>query len=103
VCAFVYAMAHSVQGFGVVVREHNKISIEKLTFKAPLPGQVRVKIHACGLCHSDVSGLTGKIPFPLPCALGHEGAGVIESVGSSESKWKVGDRVILTLVMPCGT
>jgi len=59
-----------------------------------------MKIHACGLCHSDVSGVNGTIPYPLPCVLGHEGAGILEAAGPG-SVWKTGDRAILTLVHPC--
>lgn len=95
-------MVAPVRGLACTVRELNKVEVEELTFLPPGPGEVRLKIHACGLCHSDVSALDGKFPFPRPLILGHEGAGVIESIGSSLiGSWKVGDRVILTLVMPC--
>ena len=60
-----------------------------------------MKVQACGLCHSDVSCANGKMAHPLPAVLGHEGAGIIESVGAGVVNWKVGDRAILTLVMPC--
>ncbi len=45
------------------------------------PDEVRVRIRAAGLCHSDVSVLDGTIPFPTPVVLGHEGAGEVEAVG----------------------
>ena len=41
--------------------------------------EVRVRIHATGLCHSDVSVVNGTIPFPTPAVMGHEGAGVVEA------------------------
>ena len=48
--------------------------------------EVRVRIHAAGLCHSDVSVVNGTIPFPTPAVLGHEGAGVVEEVGDAVSQ-----------------
>src|SRR4051794_18445011 len=64
--------------------------------------EVRVRIHNAGLCHSDVSVIDGTIPFPTPVVLGHEGAGVVEAVGSAVTKVKVGDHVVLTTLGSCG-
>src|SRR6187402_870228 len=66
------------------------------------PDEVRVRIHAAGLCHSDVSVVNGTIPFPTPVVLGHEGAGVVEEVGSAVRKVQVGDHVVLTTLGSCG-
>jgi len=66
------------------------------------PHEVRVRIHAAGLCHSDVSVVNGTIPFPTPVVLGHEGAGVVEAVGDAVTKVKVGDHVVLTTLGNCG-
>jgi len=70
--------------------------------RAPRPHEVKVRIHAAGLCHSDVSVIDGTIPFPTPVVLGHEGAGVVEEVGAAVSKVKVGDHVVLTTLGNCG-
>ena len=91
----------TIHGLGVVCRQHGQISVEELSFRPPGPGEVRLAVHACGLCQSDLSAMNGKLPFPLPLVLGHEGSGVIESVGDGVKGWKAGDRAILTLVMPC--
>ncbi len=64
--------------------------------------EVRVRIHAAGLCHSDVSVVNGTIPFPPPVVMGHEGAGVVEEVGAAVRKVKVGDHVVLTTLGNCG-
>lgn len=64
--------------------------------------EVRVRIHAAGLCHSDVSVVNGTIPFPPPVVLGHEGAGVVEQIGDAVTKVKVGDHVVLTTLGNCG-
>jgi S-(hydroxymethyl)glutathione dehydrogenase/alcohol dehydrogenase len=68
----------------------------------PAPHEVRVRIVNAGLCHSDVSVIDGTIPFPTPVVLGHEGAGVVEEVGSAVKKVAVGDHVILTTLGNCG-
>jgi S-(hydroxymethyl)glutathione dehydrogenase/alcohol dehydrogenase len=65
-------------------------------------GQVRVKIKAAGLCHSDLSAMTGVIPQPAPAVLGHEGAGEIIEVGAGVTNVKVGDHVIIAWNAPCG-
>ena len=66
------------------------------------PHEVRVRIERAGLCHSDVAVVDGTIPFPTPVILGHEGAGVVEEVGSATRKVKVGDHVVLTTLGNCG-
>jgi S-(hydroxymethyl)glutathione dehydrogenase/alcohol dehydrogenase len=67
------------------------------------PGQVRVAIRATGVCHSDLSVMTGTIPSPAPCVLGHEGAGEVVEVGPGVGGVAVGDHVIVAWVPPCGT
>lgn len=66
------------------------------------PGEVRVRIEAAGLCHSDVSVLNGTIQFPPPVVLGHEGAGVVEAVAPDVKSVAVGDHVVLTTLGNCG-
>jgi S-(hydroxymethyl)glutathione dehydrogenase/alcohol dehydrogenase len=66
------------------------------------PGMVRVSIHATGVCHSDLSAMTGVIPQPAPCVLGHEGAGEVVEVGPGVTNVAVGDHVIVVWVPPCG-
>ena len=62
----------------------------------PGPGEVRVRVVASGVCHSDLSVLNGTIPLPTPIVLGHEGAGVVEEIGDGVSKVSVGDHVVLS-------
>jgi S-(hydroxymethyl)glutathione dehydrogenase/alcohol dehydrogenase len=87
----------------VVYTGPNQFSVEELTLDPPKAGEVRVKMAACGVCHSDLSVINGTIPMPAPCALGHEGSGVVEEVGEGVSNVAVGDHVILTFVPNCGT
>lgn len=70
---------------------------------APGPGQVRLKMRSTGVCHSDLSMMEGILPAALPAVLGHEGAGDVLEVGPGVTRVKVGDRVIVAWVPPCGT
>lgn len=69
---------------------------------APGPGQLRVDVKHCGLCHSDLSVVDGQFPSALPVILGHEAAGVVESIGDGVTGFAPGDPVVLTPVPPCG-
>jgi S-(hydroxymethyl)glutathione dehydrogenase / alcohol dehydrogenase len=65
------------------------------------PGQVRVRLRATGVCHSDLSLARGRLPHPLPVVLGHEAAGEVVEVGDGVTKVAPGDRVILAWSPPC--
>jgi S-(hydroxymethyl)glutathione dehydrogenase/alcohol dehydrogenase len=78
------------------------VVIEDVRVKEPGTGEVRVTLKAAGLCHSDVSVLDGTIPYPVPVVLGHEGAGIVESVGPGVTSVKPGDTVILSTLAHCG-
>lgn len=67
----------------------------------PRPNELRVRMVAVGVCHTDLSVAAGGLPFPLPGVLGHEGAGVVEAVGSAVTRAAVGDRVLLSFTS-CG-
>jgi Zn-dependent alcohol dehydrogenase len=69
----------------------------------PGPGQVRVAVSHCGICHSDLSIVDGVFPSPVPIVLGHEAAGVVDAVGPDAKGLAPGDSVVLTPVPPCGT
>ena len=68
----------------------------------PGAGEVTVRIEATGVCHSDLSGMTGVIPQPAPAVLGHEGAGVVTAVGDGVTSVAEGDHVIIAWSPPCG-
>lgn len=78
------------------------VSVEMVTLADPGPGQVRVKVRAAGVCHSDLSVVSGTIPQLTPLVLGHEGAGVVEAVGDGVTRVSVGDHVIFNWVPSCG-
>ncbi len=66
------------------------------------PDDVAIKITHTGVCHSDVSAMNGTIPQAPPAVLGHEGAGIIEEVGSDVDDLAPGDHVIVMWSPPCG-
>ncbi|MEV0409694.1 Zn-dependent alcohol dehydrogenase [Streptomyces sp. NPDC050448] len=66
------------------------------------PGKVRIRIRATGLCHSDLSAMSGVLPQPAPFIPGHEGSGEIVDVGDGVSTHKIGDRVLVCWLPPCG-
>jgi len=89
---------------GVVYAEPDAVpAVEELTFEAPGPREVRVRVLACGLCHSDLHVVETKgwgTRFPI--LLGHEGTGVVEEVGSEVASVAPGDRVVIAWRAPCG-
>jgi aryl-alcohol dehydrogenase len=60
------------------------------------PDELRVRIVACGICHTDLAVRDAQLPVPLPIVLGHEGAGIVEDVGSAVTAVKPGDRVVMS-------
>lgn len=78
------------------------LSIERLTLDAPGPGEVLVKMVAAGLCHSDLSVVTGKRPRPVPMALGHEASARVVRTGEGVTDLQPGDLVVLVFVPSCG-
>src|SRR3954471_21607155 len=78
------------------------LSIAEVDLDPPGSGEVLVKIAAAGLCHSDLSVINGYRPRPMPMALGHEAAGVVEELGPGVGDLSRGDHVVLVFVPSCG-
>jgi S-(hydroxymethyl)glutathione dehydrogenase/alcohol dehydrogenase len=76
--------------------------LEGFSTQALAPGDVRVRVRASGVCHSDLSAMTGVLLNRKPFVLGHEGAGDVVEVGSEVTSVREGDRVIVCWVPPCG-
>jgi aryl-alcohol dehydrogenase len=76
-------------------------AIEELRLADPQPHEVLVRFTAAGLCHTDLVAAAGDLPTPLPAVLGHEGAGVVEAVGSAVRGLVPGDRVLASFSF-CG-
>ena len=82
--------------------ETKPLSIETVELDPPGRDEVLVRIGAAGLCHSDLSVINGDRPRPLPMALGHEAAGVVEEVGEGVQDLVRGDRVVMVFMPSCG-
>ncbi len=78
------------------------LTIETVDLAPPGPGEVLVRIAAAGLCHSDLSGINGDRPRPLPVALGHEASGVVEALGDGVGDLEPGDHVVMSFLPTCG-
>ncbi|OXR50493.1 NAD(P)-dependent alcohol dehydrogenase [Pusillimonas sp. T2] len=72
------------------------LTIEVLDIEPPRDNEIRVKLVATGVCHTDISVMRRPFPVEQPMVLGHEGAGIVEAVGKSVTKVKVGDRVVMS-------
>eukprot|EP00177_Eucheuma_denticulatum_P000549 GFKZ01000983.1.p1 GENE.GFKZ01000983.1~~GFKZ01000983.1.p1 ORF type:complete len:287 (+),score=26.42 GFKZ01000983.1:169-1029(+) len=77
--------------------------IEELQVAPPGPNEVRIKVHSTGICHTDAYTLGGNDPEGVfPVILGHEGSGVVESVGEGVTNVQVGDHVLPAYIPECG-
>jgi aryl-alcohol dehydrogenase len=93
----------SITTTAAICRQPNEpLSIEDIEIPDPLGTEVLVKVTATGICHTDLSVIEGKLPFGRPCVVGHEGAGVVEAVGSAVRSVRPGDQVLL-ISPSCGT
>lgn len=86
----------------VLSQVNGPLVIEEIPIPRPLAGEVRVKVSACGVCHTDLHVIKGEVNFPLPAVLGHEISGLVDEVGPGVKNVKPGDRVVGAFVMPCG-
>src|SRR6267378_4096124 len=78
----------------VEVYEPSKLRVVERSIPEPGAGQVRIRVEACGICHTDAATVTGTYPgLKLPRVPGHEVVGRIEALGSGVSRWKIGQRV----------
>ena len=86
-----------------IFREIGKpLTIENAQLDGPRAKEVRVRVAASGLCHSDYHIITGDMPCPLPVLLGHEASGIVEAVGEDVRHFRPGDRVVTCLSGYCG-
>ncbi len=76
--------------------------IRELELADPREGEVRVRMLAAGVCHSDLHVRDGDWERPTPIVMGHEGAGVVEAVGPGVTTHRVGQLVALSWLVPCG-
>jgi S-(hydroxymethyl)mycothiol dehydrogenase len=93
----------AIKAQGVVAREPRAPSrLEEITVDDPGPGEVRLRLLASGVCHTDLYARDGGMGDAFPWLLGHEGCGVIESIGEGVDPARAGERVIVCWRAPCG-
>jgi S-(hydroxymethyl)mycothiol dehydrogenase len=95
-------MSQQVKGV-VAMSKGAEVSIETIVIPDPGPGEAVVAIQACGVCHTDLHYREGGINDEFPFLLGHEAAGVVESVGAGVTSVAPGDYVVLNWRAVCGT
>jgi S-(hydroxymethyl)mycothiol dehydrogenase len=95
-------MSEQVRGV-VATAKKQPVSIETIVVPDPGPGEAKVRVQACGVCHTDLHYREGGINDDFPFLLGHEAAGIVEAVGPDVTNVKPGDFVILNWRAVCGT
>ncbi len=78
------------------------LAIEDVVLEPLARGDVLVRLHASGLCHTDLEVIEGSLAYPMPIVLGHEGAGVVERVGEGVTAVQPGDHVVCSWNPHCG-
>jgi Zn-dependent alcohol dehydrogenase len=86
----------------VLAAPGEQLTVEEVELADPGPSEVRVRIEASGVCHSDWNAVSGASATPLPAVLGHEGAGTVEEVGRQVTTVGPGDKVVLSWLPSCG-
>ena len=84
-----------MQTRAAVVRELNQLTVETVELDAPKANEILMRVRAAGVCHSDLHNMRGELRLTPPFVLGHEGAGVVETVGGNVTRVKPGDRVLV--------
>lgn len=95
-------MANTIKGV-IAGARGEPVRLETIHVPDPGPGEVLVRVKACGVCHTDLHYREGAITDDFPFLLGHEAAGFVEKVGANVSNVAPGDFVILAWRAPCGT
>lgn len=85
----------------VVCRGPGQVAVEEIDDPKPQAGEVKLRIAAVGVCHTDLNFTSGNVPTPYPIVLGHEGAGVVVEVGREVRGIRVGDHVLCSIIGPC--
>ena len=85
----------------VLTQSATPLVIQDVVLPDPGPGQVRVRLAAAGVCHSDLSLANGTLRQPVPAVLGHEGSGTVDAVGPGVDSVRPGDRVLLNWAPAC--
>jgi alcohol dehydrogenase len=99
---FIRAAVLETMGLPAPYAQSQPLKIREVELDAPGPGELRVKVLAAGLCHSDLSVINGDRPRPLPMVIGHESAGEVIECGPGVTDLRPGDRVVMVFMPSCG-
>lgn len=86
----------------VLLEVGKPLELREIDIDEPQSHEVIITVKASGLCHSDLHFMKSDFGVPLPAVLGHEVAGIVEQVGASVTRMKVGDHVVTNLITACG-
>lgn len=86
----------------LITRDLDQYGVEEVSLAGPKAGELRIKMGATGVCHSDLSVINGTLPLLKPMVLGHEGAGTVTEIGEGVTGFAVGDHVVLSFAPACG-
>lgn len=87
----------------LILKEYGRLVVEEFPEPAVAPGEVLVRVRACGICGSDVHGMDGSTSRRIPpIIMGHEAAGEIAEIGAGVADWKPGERVTFDSTIYCG-
>src|SRR5205809_5869012 len=86
----------------ILYEANTPLQVVEVEQQGPQSGEARVRVNAAGICHSDWHIMNGDWPLPLPMALGHEAAGIVEEVGPGVANVKPGDHIIFSFRPQCG-
>jgi len=79
------------------------LRVERIPLPTPGPGEVLVRVRACGVCHTDLHVMKAEVAFPTPAVMGHEISGTVAALGAGVAGPAPGTRVASAFIMPCGT
>jgi S-(hydroxymethyl)glutathione dehydrogenase/alcohol dehydrogenase len=79
------------------------LQVEEIPVPRPKAGEVLLRVAACGVCHTDLHVIKGEVKFPTPAVLGHEITGIVAELGAGVVGVSLGDPVVSSFIMPCGT
>ena len=86
----------------VLNQANGPLHTERIPIPEPKTGEALVRVHACGVCHTDLHVIKGEVAFPMPAVLGHEISGTVVALGPTTAGPVPGTRVVAPFIMPCG-
>src|SRR5215510_4781127 len=96
-------MSSAMMAAAILNEVSGPLRIESIPIPQPRAGEALVRVHACGVCHTDLHVIKGEVAFPTPAVLGHEISGKVVALGPDTAGPAAGTLVVAPFIMPCGT